>query len=83
MAHAFQNCAGKSQNHYMFFDWGPIDTLMICLNAVVGMCAEWHSDDGANTGSMSKGHAAPLSSPVLLALPRGPRRTSVRGGGLG
>mgnify|MGYP000220179380 CR=1 FL=1 len=39
--------------------------MLICLNAVVGMCTEWHSDDGANTGSMSKGHAAPLSSPVL------------------
>ena len=43
---------------------------MICLNAVVGMCAEWHSDDGANTSSMSKEHAAPLSSPVLPAQPR-------------
>ena len=52
-AHAVQNCADKSLITRSF-DWGPIETLMICSNAVVGMCAERHSDDGENTGSMSR-----------------------------
>ena len=42
------NRASKSTNHYMSCGWGPIETLVICLSATVGMCAERHSVDSAN-----------------------------------
>ncbi len=42
------NRASKSRSHYIVFGWGPIGAMMICLNAAVGICVEWHSDDGIN-----------------------------------
>ncbi len=42
------NRASKSRSHYIALGWGPIGALMICLNAAVGICVEWHSDDGTN-----------------------------------
>ncbi len=39
------NRASKLRSHYIFFGWGPIEATMICLNAAVGICAEWHSNE--------------------------------------
>ena len=42
------NRAIESRSHDIFFCWGPIGEIMICLDAAVGICVGWHSDDGIN-----------------------------------
>ena len=48
MAHAVKTALANHAVIILHSVGGSIGAMMICLNAAVGICAEWHSDDSIN-----------------------------------